>query len=77
MATNTREAGEEEGSGKGGKSNGYGKEEGNGKEDNGGIFFFILRFLIPLSQYRVFFCTLRRKVNPSIWLSHPCTLVVS
>jgi hypothetical protein len=33
MATKTREVGEEEGNGKGGKSNGNGKEEGNGKED--------------------------------------------
>jgi hypothetical protein len=31
MGTKTREAGEEEGIGRGGKSNGDGKEDGNGK----------------------------------------------
>ncbi len=31
MATKTREAGKEEGNGKGGMSNGNGKEDGNGK----------------------------------------------
>jgi hypothetical protein len=34
MATATREAGEEEGNGKGGKSHGDGDREGDGKEDN-------------------------------------------
>jgi hypothetical protein len=32
MATKTREAGKEEGIGRGGKSNGFGKEDGNGKQ---------------------------------------------
>jgi hypothetical protein len=32
MVTKTREAGEEEGNGKGGKSDGDGKEDGNGKQ---------------------------------------------
>jgi hypothetical protein len=32
MAMKTREAGEEEGKGKGGKSNGDGKEDGDGKQ---------------------------------------------
>jgi hypothetical protein len=34
----TREAGKEEGNGKGSKSNDDGKEEGDGKEDGDGIF---------------------------------------
>jgi hypothetical protein len=33
MTMKTRETSEEEGNGKGGKSNGDGEEEGNGKED--------------------------------------------
>ncbi len=33
MATKMREVGEEEGNGKGSRSDGNGKEEGNGKED--------------------------------------------
>ncbi len=32
MVTKTKEAGEEEGNGKGGKSNGDGEESGNGKQ---------------------------------------------
>jgi hypothetical protein len=32
MVTKTKEVGEEEGNGKGGKSDGYGKESGNGKQ---------------------------------------------
>jgi hypothetical protein len=37
MVTMTREGGNEEGSGKGGKSNGDGEEGGNSKEDGNGI----------------------------------------
>ncbi len=36
MATLMREAGKEEGNGKGGKSNGNGNKEGDGKEDSDG-----------------------------------------
>jgi hypothetical protein len=36
MATKTREAGEEEGNGKGSKSDGNGEEVGNAKEDSDG-----------------------------------------